>query len=83
VLTARLPLETSEPVFEMGTRVFANLAAPLSPQLWLFVLAGNHMAALLNAVFMSWIGVYGCPAARTASGTLDGLVDCYGASSSE
>lgn len=56
----RLPLETTAPLYDMGSGYVANLEAPLAPHTWLFALAGDHLAVLASAVLLSWIGVYGC-----------------------
>jgi hypothetical protein len=58
--TARLPIEVSVPIFDLGTKYLANLEVSLAPHSLFFALAGNETAALASAVFMSWIGVYGC-----------------------
>jgi len=57
---AYLPLELSAPIYDMGPSVFANLEAPLTPQTWLFGLAGAGVGTLLTVIFMAWVGLYGC-----------------------
>jgi hypothetical protein len=55
-----LPLQLSAPLYDMGGSFFANLEAPLTPQTWLFALAGPGAGSMLSVIFMAWVGLYGC-----------------------
>lgn len=55
-----LPLQLSTPVYDMGGSFFANLEAPVTPQTWLFALAGPGVGSMLSVIFMAWVGLYGC-----------------------
>lgn len=55
-----VPLQLSVPLYDMGGSFFANLEAPLTPQTWLFALAGPGVGSMLSVIFMAWVGLYGC-----------------------
>ncbi|MBA3950181.1 MAG: hypothetical protein H0X44_09580, partial [Acidobacteria bacterium] len=56
----RLPLETREPIYDMGARFVANLEAPLAPHVFFLTPLGDHLTVVLSTVLMSWVCVYGC-----------------------